>query len=195
MTEPTAEALESFGSHSSVFANVVRAQLVDNTGDGHGVSEELRSLSHFPVFVKSIKVSSIQVCIPARHVDQDFFHLGLSELKFFEESPTSQVVVVFVRLSQYIADLQMCLVVICPVLLATVDWYPAVRALEIYMGRRRALLGRFASFEIHRILGSPGRLMIGMRTVCMLSHKSCSLANLRYGRVRERIEEVVLSQD
>lgn len=101
---PTAEALESLRSHSSVLANVVRAQLVDNTGDGHGVSEELRSLSHLSVFVERIIVSCIQVCIPACHVDENLLHLGLSELKLLEESPTSQIVVVFVRLSQYVAD-------------------------------------------------------------------------------------------
>lgn len=80
-------------------------------------------------------------------------------------------------------------------LLAAVDGYPTVWTLKVYTGRGRALLGRLASLEIHRILGGSGRLMVRMRTVCMLSHKRCSLANLRYRRVRKRVEEGVLSQD
>jgi hypothetical protein len=36
--------------------------------------------------------------------------------------------------------------------------------------------------------------MRGVRTVGMLAHESCSLAYLRYGRVCERVEEVVFGQ-
>lgn len=34
-----------------------------------------------------------------------------------------------------------------------------------------------------------------MRAVRMLAHESCSLANLRYRRLRERVEELVFRQD
>jgi hypothetical protein len=79
--------------------------------------------------------------------------------------------------------------------LAAVDWYPAIWALEVYVGWRGTLLRRLASLEIHGVLRCSSRLVIGMRTVCMLAHEGRSFANLRYGRVGERVEEVVLGQD
>jgi hypothetical protein len=193
--KPTAEALETLRSHSSALANVVRTQLIDDTGDGHGISEELRSLSHLSVLVERIEVSRIQICIPACHVHENLLHLRLGELELLKESPASQVMVVLVGLSQNITNFQMCLVVVCPMLLAAVDRYPAVWALEVHMGRWGTLLGRLASLQIHGVLCGSCRLMIRMRTVCMLSHERCSLANLRYRRVRERIEQIVLRQD
>ena len=65
---PTAEALESLRGHSSALTDVVRTQFIDDTGDSHGVSEKLCSLSHLPVLVERVEVSRVQVRIPARHV-------------------------------------------------------------------------------------------------------------------------------
>jgi hypothetical protein len=103
--KPTAKALETLWGHSATLANVVRTQLVDDTGNGHGVRQKLGGLTHLPVLVQRIEVSRVQVCIPTSHVDKDLLHLRLGELKLLEESPTAQVVVVFIRLAQHIADL------------------------------------------------------------------------------------------
>jgi hypothetical protein len=63
------------------------------------------------------------------------------------------------------------------------------------VGRWGSFLGRLASLEIHWVVSRASRLVIGMWAVCMLSHESRSLANLRYRRVGERVEEVILGQD
>lgn len=177
----TAEALESLWGHSTTLADVVRTQFVDDTGNGHGVGEKLCGLSHLSVLVERIEVSCVQICIPAGHVHEDLFHLGLSELELLEESPTTQIMIVLVRLAQYVADFQMCLVVVRPVLLAAVNRYPAVWALEIYMGWWGALLRRLTSLKVHGILCGSSRLMIRMRAVRMLTHERRSFADLRYG--------------
>ena len=49
--------------------------------------------------------------------------------------------VVFVDLFQNVADLQMRLVVVGPVLFTAVYWYTTVWTLEIYMGGWSACLG------------------------------------------------------
>jgi hypothetical protein len=81
------------------------------------------------------------------------------------------------------------------VLLAAIYWYATVGTFKIYVGWWGARLGRLAGFEVHWVVRSARWLVGGMRAVRMLSHKSCSLPYLRYGRVGERVEEVVFRQD
>ena len=89
----------------------------------------------------------------------------------------------------------MRLVVVRPMFFAAVDRYPTIRALEVDVGWWGASLRGLASLEIHFILWGACRLVVGMRAVRMLAHKRRSLANLRYRRLRERVEEVVFRQD
>jgi hypothetical protein len=102
--------------------------------------------------------------------------------------------VILIRLTQNIADLQMCFVVICPMLLTTVYRDPAVGAFKVYVGWRGTCLRRLAGFEVHGVGRRTCGLVRGVRAICVLSHESCSLADLGYGRVRERVEEVVFGQ-
>jgi hypothetical protein len=191
----TTEALQALGRHPPVLADVVGTQLVDDTGDGHGVRQQLGRLPHLPVLVERIEVARVQVCVPARHVHQDLLHLRLGELELAEEAPTAQVVIVLVALPQHVADLQVCLVVVRPVLLAAVHRDAAVGALEVYVGGRGARRGRLAGFEVHGVVRRARRLVRGVRAVGMLAHKRRALPYLRDGRVAEGVEEVVPGQD
>jgi hypothetical protein len=89
----------------------------------------------------------------------------------------------------------MGLIVIRPVLLAAVYRYAAIRALKVDVRGRGAGFRRLAAFEVVRIVRCTRRLVRGMWAVSVLSHKGSALANLGYGRVRERVEEVVLGED
>src|SRR5690242_9946669 len=80
-------------------------------------------------------------------------------------------------------------------LLAAVNRYPAVWAFEIDVSRWGPRFRGLTSLEIHRVLCGASRLVVRVRTVCMLAHERRSLADLRYWRVRERIEQIVLGQD
>ena len=137
----TAEALQSLGCHAPVLPDVVGTQLIQNTRDRDGVCQQLCRLAHLSVLVQRVKVSGVHVCIPTCHVDQNLLHLGLRKLELLEETPTSQIMVVFVDLFQNVADLQMRLVVVGPVLFTAVYWYTTVWTLEIYMGGWGACLG------------------------------------------------------
>ena len=195
VSQRTTEALQTLRGHSATLANVVRTQFVDNTCNGHGVGEKLRSLSHLPVLVQRIEVSSVQVRVPTCHVHENLFDLRLCELEFLKESPTAQIMIVLIRLAQHIADLQMRFVIVRPMFFAAVDRYPTIRALEVDVGWWGASLRGLASLEIHFILWGACRLVVRMRAVRMLAHESRSLANLRYRRLRERVEELVFRQD
>ena len=181
----TAKALQSLWCHASILPDVVGTQLIQNTGNGHGICQELCRLPHLTVLVECIKVTSVQVRVPARHVDQNLFHLGLSELELAEEAPTPQIVVILVDLPQHITNFQMCLVVVCPMFFTAVYRNAAVRTLEIYVRRGSTRLRGLAGFEVHGIVDGTCRLVRRMRAVGMLAHESCALSYLRDGRVGE----------
>lgn len=100
----TAKALQSFWCHASILPDIIGTQLIENTGNGHRICQELCRLPHLTVLVERIKVTSVQVRVPACHIDQNLLHLGLSELELAEEAPTPQIVVILVDLPQHIAD-------------------------------------------------------------------------------------------
>jgi hypothetical protein len=191
----TTEALQALWCHSAILSQIVRAQLVEDTGNGDRVCQQLRRLPHFPVLVQRIKVSCVQVSIPTGHVHQDLLHLWFSKLKLLEEPSTPQIVIVLIRLPQYIADLQMCFIIIRPMFLTAVYWYPTIWTFKVYVGWWGTCFGRFAGFEVHWVIRCSRWLMRRMWAVCMLSHESCSFAYLRNGRVREGIKEVVFCQN
>lgn len=140
----TAEALQALGRHAAVLADVVGTQLVEDAGDGHWVRQQLGGLAHLAVVVEGVVVAGVEVRVPAAHVDQDLLHLRLGELELIEDAAAVQIVVVLVALAQHVADLEMGLVVVGPVLLAAVDGDAAVRALEVDVGGRRARRRRLA---------------------------------------------------
>jgi hypothetical protein len=59
--------------------------------------------------------------------------------------------IILVRLPQYVADLQMRLIVVRPMLLAAVYWNPTVGAFEVDVGWRGTGLRRLACFQIHGV--------------------------------------------
>jgi hypothetical protein len=191
----TTEALQALRRHATVLPEIVRAQLVYDTGDGDGIRQQLGSLAHLPVLVQRVKVPGVEIRVPAGHVHQDLLHLRLGELEFLEEPPAPQIVVILVRLSQYVADPQVCFVVIRPVLLAAVHRYATVGTFEIDVGWWGACLGGLAGFEVPFVVRRARRLVRGMWAVCMLSHKGRALSYLGYRRVGERVEEGVFRQD
>jgi len=83
-------------------------------------------------------------------------------------------VIVLVDLPQGVADLEMRLIVICPVSLAAIDGDPAVGALELNVRRWRSAV-----------------VMIGMRAAPMLLDESGALPDFGDWRVRESVKEVV----
>lgn len=103
--------------------------------------------------------------------------------------------VVFVGLTQNVADLQMSLVVVGPVLLAAVDRDTAVGALKVDVGRRGPGLGRLAGFEVHWVVWGARRLVVGMGTVGVLAHEGGSFADVGDRRLGEGVEEVVFGED
>ena len=116
----TTEALESLRRHPPVLPDVIGTQLVNDAGYCHRVGEKLRGLAHFLVFIQRIKVPRVQISIPTAHICQDLFDLRLRETELFEKPSAPQVMVVLIGLPYHIAYLQMCLIIIRPVLLAAI---------------------------------------------------------------------------
>ncbi len=146
-------------------------------------------MSHAPVRVDRYEIPRVQERVPVGHVHQSFLHLGPGIFEFGEYSSRPQVMVVLVDLPQGIADLQVFLVVVLPVLLAAVNGYAAVRAFEVDMGRRlfSRLYYRFSHGAIRDSCGS----MVGMRAVRMEFDISGTTAHVGNGGIGERVEEIV----
>lgn len=109
----------------------VRREFVDDTGDGGGVGEQLRGLTQLPVIVDCQRPARVQERIPVRHVDQLLLDLLAGVFKLREEPAGTQVVLVLVRLLEGVADEQMVLVILRPVLLRAVRGNTTIRTCEL----------------------------------------------------------------
>jgi hypothetical protein len=95
-----------------------------------------------------------------------------------EHAARPEIVVILVDLSEGIANLQVILIVVHPMLLAAVHGKPAIRTLKIDVSRwHRSFLSTCIlglRYNSWKLCG----LVIGMRAVCMLPHESGTAAEL-----------------
>lgn len=108
-----------------------------------GVREQPRRLPHTPIIIDGLETSSVQEGIPIGHVDEGLLDLRPCILKLGEEPSGSKVVVVLIDLPQGIADFQVRLIVVHPMLPAAVYRDPAVGALKVNprRGEAAAMMG------------------------------------------------------
>lgn len=155
---------------------------MEDTANGERICQQPGDLPHISIIIDCLELPGIQEGIPVRHVHHSFLHLWSSIFEFGEEPPRPQIVIVFVDLTQSIADLQMRLIVFCPVFFATIYGHSAIRTLKMYMSWS-LISGAGRLVDIIRCCGDTGRAMVGMRTLGMLSHESCSVPYLRNRRI------------
>lgn len=129
--ELTAHALEALDGEPSTFTDVVGTELMQHACDGDRVREHPRHLPHASIVVDGFELSRIEKSIPIGHVDDEIIILRSGIREFGEESPRMQVMIVLVDLPEGVADLQVCLEVIHPVLFRAVYWDSAVGAFKV----------------------------------------------------------------
>lgn len=132
----TAHALEALDGEPSSFTDVVGTEFMQHASDGDWVREHSRHLPHAPVMVDRFELSRVKKGIPIGHVDNEIIILRSWIREFREESPRMQVMIVLVDLSDGLADLQVCLKIIHPVLLRAVYWHSAVGTFKVRMSGR-----------------------------------------------------------
>lgn len=99
--------------------------------------------------------------------------------------------IILVDLSEGIANLEMLLVMIHPVLLAAVDRDAAVGAFEVDLARFHITSLRLLAFGARRQFG---RFMVRVRAISILAHEGGSSSELGDWGVGEGVKEVVLCQ-
>jgi hypothetical protein len=151
---------------------------VQDTTNGLRVSEHASHLAHGTVIVDSRKFAGIKVSIPISHVDNEVIILGTRVIKFGEEAAGAQVVVILIDLAESITDFEVGFEVIHPVALGTVDWYTAIGALEMRMGRGEVrLAGVLSRFWVVRRDGGAGLLVTWVRAESILLYEFGALAD------------------
>lgn len=141
--------------------------------------------------IDGAELSGIKESIPVSHVDQDLLDLVSWVLELREEAAGAEIVVVLVDLTKSVADFQVLLIVLCPVLFATCYRNTTVRALKVdvcWWGGASGLLCACSSF---RIVDEASLLVITVWTPCILSHESSAFSDLWRWRLGELVEEVV----
>ena len=104
--------------------------------------------------------------------------------------------VVLINLPQCLAQLQVLLVVVRPVLLAAIYRYAAVRALELHMcGRPGGPAAGLARLEVSWRGSNAGLVVRGVRAVGMMLHEGGAFADGGHGRGAEAVEEVIWLKD
>ena len=178
--------------HGETIPDVVRAQLVKNAADRERVGQQLSRLSHAPVIIDSFELTGIHKGVPVGHVDHGIIHLRAGVVELVEVAARMEVMVIFVDLSQSVADLKMLLVVVHPMLLAAVYRDATVGALEINMLRG---LGARLGIDLAAGLRELSWAVAVVRAAGVLFYEGRALADLGNGRVGERVEEVVLLEN
>src|SRR6478609_4219676 len=101
--------------------------------------------------------------------------------------------VILVDLSECIANLQVVLVVVHPMLLGAVNGEATVWALEVNV-RRSHVAGTLWLLACWRHSRHLGGMVLRVRAVCMLPHKGSSTAEFGDWGRRKRVEEIILAQ-
>ena len=109
--------------------------------NGDRVCQQSRHLSHGTLIVDGVEFTRVQHGVPICQVDLCLIHGRSRVFEFGEEASRHQVVVILVDLSQLVADLQMCLVVVGEMILGTRDGDAAIGTFISDMcGRKRSCL-------------------------------------------------------
>jgi hypothetical protein len=90
------------------------------------VCQQSCNLSHGTLIVDCIEFTRVQHGVPICQVDLRLIHSRSRVFKLGEEASRHQVVIILVDLSQLVADLQMCLVVVGKMILGTRDRNAAI---------------------------------------------------------------------
>lgn len=123
---------------------------MQHAADGLRVSEHASDLAHRTVIVDSLEFTSIQVCIPVCHVDDEVIILWAGVVELGEGAAGMQIMVVLVDLAKCITDLKVGFEIIHPVTLGTVNRDAAVWTFEMRMGRWACVGSIFPGLGIMR---------------------------------------------
>ena len=162
---------------------------MDDAADCHGIGEKPGSLPQASFVVHGFVLAGVEIGVPGVHVGQTLLHLLRWVFKFGEEAAGVEVMVIFVGLTEGVADFQVAFVVVCPVVFAAVCWDSAVGAFETDMGwgKSRSIVA-FSSFRVVRGGGYSGLSMSWMWAVGMRFHKGCPFSDPGGRRVGEGVE-------
>jgi hypothetical protein len=168
---------------------------VKNGADGDRVSEQTSCVPETAFLVHSTKLSCIQKSVPVGKVYDLLFHASFGILEFVHLPAAPEIVIILVDLPEGVTELQVVLVVICPVFFRARGRYAAVWALVLDMSRRSSAMQRLSGFAILLSDGYASTVMRRVRAVSVSRHESRAFTHRGDGRVRERVKEVIRLDD
>lgn len=168
----TTQTLQALSRQSASLVHSIRTQFMYNTRNRSRIRQHSRHLPHTPLIINCLEFPRIQESIPIRHVHHEIIILWSGVREFREEATRDQVMIIFVDLSDCLADLEMGFKVVHPVFLRAIQRDTAVGTFEVGMGRWEGSGGYFLIF------GSACRcaslLMARMRTERILLNECSS---------------------
>lgn len=175
---PTTKTLEPFGGETPSALEIVGTKLMKNAANCNGICQKSSDLAHGSVRVDSIEFATVHESVPVGHVHSGIVELEIRQISLMKDSSRAKIMIVFVDLAQSIANFQMLLVMVHPMLLAAVYGNAAVRALEINLrGGHVTGCGLLALGNCRHL----GRLVVWMGAAGMLTHKCGAASKFGHG--------------